>query len=236
MEFSSPLIPGIFVKRHKRFLVDIRLQNGQPVNAHCPNSGSMKSCLQEGWAVRLSHHDSKNRKLAYTLEMIHNGKCWIGINTLIPNRIAAEAIKMGRIKEIKGYTEIRREQKYGQNSRIDLLLKNKKELCFVEIKNVTLVEDDGNYYFPDAVTERGRRHLTELMAMVHEGHRAIAFFIVQRKDGRVFKPAARIDPDFTRTLQEAYQNGVEILVYRAEVNPEKIELVEPVPWELFSGK
>ncbi len=232
MKFSQPLIPGIFIKRNKRFMVDIILQNGKHIIAHCPNSGSMKSCLQEGWEVRLSSHDSKNRKLAYTLEMIHNGKCWIGLNTLIPNRIAEEAVKAEKIKEISGYTEIRREQRYGKNSRIDLLLKKEKEICFVEIKNVTLLETDGCYYFPDAVTDRGRKHLTELMAMVHEGHRAIALFIVQRKDGSIFKPAVHIDPTFARTLSEAYQTGVEILVYRAEVNPEKIELVESVPWEL----
>jgi sugar fermentation stimulation protein A len=232
MEFSQTLIAGTFIKRSKRFLADIILQNGKHIIAHCPNSGTMKSCLQQGWEVRLSCHDGKNRKLPYTLEMIHNGKCWIGINTMIPNRITEESIKAEKIKEISGYTEIRREQRYGKNSRIDLLLKKEKETCFIEVKNVTLLEGDGCYYFPDAVTERGRRHLTELMTMVHEGHRAVVLFIVQRKDGSIFKPAVHIDPVFARTLSESYQNGVEILVYRAEVNPEKIEIVESVPWNL----
>jgi sugar fermentation stimulation protein A len=232
MQFLQPLIAGTFIKRNKRFLADIILQNGKHITAHCPNSGTMKSCLQQGWEVRLSYHEGKNRKLPYTLEMIHNGKCWIGINTLIPNRIAEEAIKAGMIKEISGYTEIRREQRYGKNSRIDLLLKKEKETCFVEIKNVTLLENDGCYYFPDAVTERGRRHLTELMAMVQAGHRAVALFIVQRKDGSIFKPAVHIDPFFARTLSAANQQGVEVLVYRAEVSPEKIEIVESVPRNL----
>jgi sugar fermentation stimulation protein A len=232
MEFSQSLVPGIFIKRSKRFLADILLADGKAVLAHCPNSGSMKSCLQEGWPVRLSYHAGEKRKLAYTLEMIHNGKGWIGINTLLANRIAEEAIKAGKIKELDGYTEIRREQRYGQNSRIDLLLKRKNEICYVEIKNVTLLESDGCYYFPDAKTERGRRHLNELMIMTRRGHRAVILFIVQRSDGSIFKPAMHIDQDFTRTLYRARENGVEILAYRAEVNPEKIELAEAVPLDL----
>jgi sugar fermentation stimulation protein A len=232
MQFERNLIPGIFVKRYKRFLVDILLQNGMPVTAHCPNSGSMRSCQKEGWEVRLSHHDTASRKFAYTLEMIHNGNCWIGINTLIPNQVAEEAIGTGRITELSGYTMIQREQRYGKNSRIDLLLKDQDQVCYVEIKNVTLVEEDGCYYFPDAVTERGRKHLVELSDMVQAGHRAVSLFIVQRSDGTFFKPAAHIDPEYSRALYKAHQKGVEILVYRAEVSPEKIEVVEALKWEI----
>jgi sugar fermentation stimulation protein A len=192
----------------------------------------MKSCLKEGWEVRLSYRDLASRKYAYTLEMIHNGHCWIGINTLLPNQIAEEAIGANRIKELSGYTMIRKEQRYGKNSRIDLLLSTRDRTCYVEIKNVTLVEEDGCYYFPDSVTERGRKHLLELSAMVKAGHRAVLLFIIQRSAGSFFKPAAHIDPVYARALYQAHQQGVEILVYRAEVSPEKIELAEPVQWKL----
>jgi sugar fermentation stimulation protein A len=232
MNIKQPLISGTFIKREKRFLADIILQDGKHITAHCPNSGSMKSCLQAGWEVRLSYHDSKKRKLAYTLEMVHNGQCWIGVNTLVPNRLAEEAIKAGKIKELTGYDEIRREQRYGKNSRIDLLLSKEDRICYVEIKNVTLLEADGKYYFPDSVTERGKKHLVELHSMVQCGHRAVSLFIVQRNDGNIFKPAEHIDPAYAYALREAHRQGVEILVYRAEVKPEKIELVESIPWQL----
>jgi len=231
MIFKQPLIPGTFIKRDKRFLADIILTDGKHITAHCPNSGSMKSCLQAGWEVRLSFSDSIKRKLVYTLEMIHNGRCWIGINTLIPNRISEEAIQAGKIRELTGYDEIRREQRYGKNSRIDILLRRGNKICYVEIKNVTLLEADGVYYFPDSVTERGQRHLQELQVMAEQGHRSVVLFIVQRNDGTIFKPAAHIDSNFASRLREVHQKGVEILVYRAEVGPQKIELAEAVPWQ-----
>jgi sugar fermentation stimulation protein A len=164
--------------------------------------------------------------------MIHNRKCWIGINTAVPNIIAAEAIKKGKIDVLKQYSELRREVKYGLNSRIDIMLSNGKEQCYVEVKNVTLVEEDGHYYFPDAVTERGRKHLYELINMVEEGHRAVMLYVVQRDDGDVFRVAKHIDPGYAISLQEAHQKGVEILVYQAYVSPEKIELGHEIEFKL----
>ena len=147
--------------------------------------------------------------------MIHNEICWIGINTGIPNQIVEESIKNKTIHALGGYTEIKREVRYGQNSRIDIFLKNDRQICYVEVKSVTLVEDDGFYSFPDSVTERGRKHLYELIEMVKQGHRAVMFYVIQRSDGTTFKPASHIDPAYADSLKEAYGKGVEILVYQA---------------------
>lgn len=232
MKFQNSLIPGKLIKRYKRFLADVELESGEIITAHCPNSGSMKTCQTPGWNVMLSYHDTPTRKYKYTWEMVHNDDCWIGINTGIPNQIVEEAIKNDAIKSLKGYPEIKREVSYGKNSRIDIFLRHDKKICYVEVKNVTLVEEDGFYYFPDSVTERGRKHLYELIDMVSEGQRAVMFYVIQRSDGSSFKPAAHIDPAYADSLREAYDKGVEILVYRAEVNPDSIILKNEIPWAL----
>ena len=232
MNFEKPLIPGKLIRRYKRFLADIELKNGEIITAHCPNSGSMKSCQTPGWKVNLSYHDIPTRKYKHTWEMVHNGYCWIGINTGIPNVIVEEAIKNEAIDSLKGYTEIKREVKYGKNSRIDILLQKDEENCYIEVKNVTLVEEDGFYYFPDSVTERGKKHLFELIEMVNQGYRSVMFFVIQREDGTIFKPAAHIDPAYADSLKEAYDKGVEILVYQAAVSAEAIFIERNIPWKL----
>ena len=231
MIFKQTLIPGKLIQRYKRFLADIELDTGKIITAHCPNSGSMKSCMMPGWKVMLSQSDNPKRKYKYTWEMVHNGKCWIGINTIIPNIIAEEAIKNGTIPELSGYDEVKREVKYGTNSRIDILLKSENQLCYVEVKNVTLVEDDGNYYFPDSVTSRGLKHLHELIEMKSQDHRSVMLFVIQRNDGEIFKPAAHIDPKYAEGLKNAYENGVEILVRQADVTPTEINLIKKIPWQ-----
>ncbi len=223
MKFQQTLVPGKLIKRYKRFLADIKLDSGETITVYCPNTGSMKSCDTPGWKVMLSKSENPKRKYKYTWEMVYNEKCWIGINTAIPNIIAEEAIRTEQIPELAGYDEIKREVKYGKNSRIDLLLKSNQQNCYVEVKNVTLVEDDGCYYFPDAVTERGKKHLFELMEMVMQGHRAVMLFVIQRNDGTIFKPAAHVDPKYAETLKNAKDNGVEILPYQAKVFPDEIE-------------
>jgi sugar fermentation stimulation protein A len=229
VQFAEPLHSGILIKRYKRFLADIRLDDGKVITAHCPNSGSMKTCKTTGWRVLLSDSGNPKRRYPYTWEMVHNGICWIGINTGIPNKIVYEAISENKIPELAGYNNIRKEVLYGKNSRIDILLEKGTEVCYIEVKNVTLVEEDGCYYFPDAVTERGRKHLQELMACVRQGQRAVMFFVIQRSDGSLFKPAAHIDPVYAETLKEAQQAGVELLAYRAEVSSEQITLNEKIP-------
>ncbi len=232
MRFKEPLIEGKLIRRYKRFIADVEMPDGSIIQAHCPNSGSMRSCLGERWPVMLSDSHNPKRKLRYTWEMVHNGICWIGINTHLANKIAAEGIKQGLIPELDGYSELRTEVKYGQNSRVDLLLQEDDQKCFVEVKNVTLVEEDGYYKFPDAVTTRGRKHLTELSEMVRQGHRAVMLFMIQRTDGTVFRPAAEIDPRYAEGLIQAYRRGVEILPYLVKVSPEQIEVLHKIDFVL----
>ncbi len=232
MILPEPLLAGTFLRRYQRFLVDVLLPDGSTLTAHCPNSGSLRSCTAPGWPVRLSDSANPRRKLRFTWEMIHNGRCWIGINTHRANALAAEAITAGRIPELAGYGSLRREVRYGERSRVDLLLEEGGRRCWVEVKNVTLVDDAGRFAFPDAPTERGRRHLAELTARVAEGDRAVMLFVIQRDDGSVFVPAGDIDPAYARALRAAHAAGVEVLAWRAEVTPGRIEMAGPVPVEL----
>jgi sugar fermentation stimulation protein A len=232
MIFKDKLTPATLIRRYKRFLADVTLESGEEITVHCPNSGSMKTCATPGWQVLLSKSDNPKRKYAYTWEMVYNNRCWIGINTGIPNIITAEAIANNKIADLKGFPVLRREVKYGRNSRIDILLESKSKKCFIEVKNVTLVESEDIYYFPDAVTERGRKHLHELAEMVRQGHRAVMFFVIQRSDGRILSPADHIDPAYGESLRKVYQSGVEIMAYRADVQPERIELAGSVPIRL----
>ncbi len=228
MKFDSPLISARLIRRYKRFLADVEMQDGRMITAHCPNSGSMKGCAPAGAPVLLSRSANPNRKYPFTWEMVWVNGCWVGINTGLPNRIVAEAIAQGKIPELDGYRKIRREIKYGENSRVDILLENGTEKCYVEVKNVTL-EEEGAALFPDSVTIRGQKHLRELMNMVAAGHRAVIFFLVQRADCSVVAPADDIDPEYGRLLRETAAKGVETLAYRADVQPTAISIECKLP-------
>ncbi|MCG8582796.1 MAG: DNA/RNA nuclease SfsA, partial [Bacteroidales bacterium] len=220
MKFESPLIHGYLIKRYKRFLSDIRLDDGSIVVAHCTNSGSMKTCIEEGAEVYLSLAKDPKRKTRYTWEMIKLNNKWVGINTSHPNLIAFEAVKNEEIEQLKGYSHVQREVKVG-NSRIDIMAQNKEETCFIEVKNVTM--KDGDFArFPDAVTTRGKKHLDELIQLKKEGIRAVMLYIIQRSDVSVFAPANHIDPDYADTLRKAYKEGVEIIPIRVKVSPKNI--------------
>jgi len=222
LKFKSPLIKGVLLQRYKRFLADIRLENGEIITAHCPNSGSMKSCNVPGNPVMISHQDSPTRKLKYTWEMIQIDGKWVGINTGHPNKLVAEAVGNQQIPDLTGYPVIRSEVKVGKHSRIDLVLENSDEQCYVEVKNVTLLED-GQAKFPDSITERGQKHLKELMALKKQGHRTVIFFVVQREDARSFAPADDIDAMYGKLLRKAVlRSGVEALVYQWRLSPEEI--------------
>lgn len=223
-----PLVEGRLIKRYKRFLADVELMDGRVVTAHCPNSGSMKGCAVPGGEVWLSRSSNPSRKLPYTWELAEIGGFMVGLNTGLPNKLVREAIENGTVGELQGYETIRPEVRYGVNSRIDLLLEGSKGRCFVEVKNVTLVED-GRAFFPDAVTVRGQKHLNELMRVVREGDRGVIFFTVQRGDGNSVSPADMIDPEYGRLLRLALENGVESLACRAEVTTAEIRLVERLP-------
>ena len=218
-----PLIKGTLIRRYKRFIADIRLPDGRVVTAHCPNSGSMKGCCEPGRVVYLSEHNNPKRKLRYTWQLIDMGTSLVGINTLIPNRLVKGAISVGAIEKIAGYKEIRTEVRYARNSRVDILLTRGAELCYVEVKNCTLVED-GTALFPDAVTARGLKHLVDLQEEVRQGHRAVMFFLVQRMDALRFSPADAIDPAYGRELRRAVEAGVEVLAYDVCIDLEKIWL------------
>jgi sugar fermentation stimulation protein A len=230
--FSTPLHKGRLVKRYKRFLADVKLDNGPLVTAHCPNTGSMKSCYEDNGPVWLSFNPDPKRKLSYTWEFSEIKAGLIGINTSKPNAVVAEGITSESISQLTGYRNLRKEVKYGQNSRIDLLLEDPiKGTCFVEVKNATLLEGR-SILFPDAVTERGLKHLEELMKTVQSGHRAVMLYFINRPDGDFFTPADAIDPKYGNALRKAVTHGVEIIAVRANSSINCITVGESIPVKL----
>jgi sugar fermentation stimulation protein A len=244
MDFQPPLSFARFLRRYNRFLMDAVLDDGRIVAAHCTNTGSLKTCYGEGWPVGLGPAANPERRLRYTWELSHNGTCWIGVNTLRANRLAEEALRNGWVAGLRGYGQVLREQRYGRHSRVDLLLRSPQPPvpapqcspalpdCYVEVKNVTLLGEDGSISFPDAVTERGRKHLRELERVVRQGCRGVMLFVVQRGDGSFFRPAWEVDPEYARALRRAARHGVEVLAYRALITPASAELRQPLPVEL----
>ena len=226
-----PLTSGRLIRRYKRFLADVALDEGTVVTAHCPNSGSLAGCLGEGWPVLLSHASSPRRKLEWTWELVHNGRCWIGINTHRANRPAEGAIRSGLISDLATTGPILREVRYGK-SRVDLVLGGSSELCYVEVKNVTMVDADGAAAFPDAPTARGRKHLRELVTVRRLGHRAAVLFVVQRTDCSRFRPAREIDPLFAQGLADAAAAGVAIHAVTIAIDPPHCTVAGTLPAEL----
>lgn len=230
IDFPLPLVAGRLIKRYKRFLADVILDSGETVTAHCTNSGSMKSCLEEGAEVYLSPVSDANRKTKFTWEMIRINNNWIGINTSIPNRIAYEWVRQGIIPGLEGYTNVKREVTFG-DSRFDLFAENSSEQCFIEVKNVTLKE--GEYArFPDARTSRGQKHLETLIRVKQDGMRAVMLYVVQRVDVQVFGPAWEIDPEYSETLIKAYVAGVEVIPFQVRVSPQGIDPIGIMPYRL----
>jgi sugar fermentation stimulation protein A len=228
MKLPEPLFHGTLIRRYKRFLADVELDDGSLVTAHTPNTGSMQGCARPGSRVLLSKSGNPARKYQHSWELVHTDGIWVGINTLLPNRLVREGIENGTIAELGGYREIRAEVAYGTGSRIDLLLSGGAANCYVEVKNVTLV-DNGCALFPDAVSARGQKHLRELMEVVRQGHRGVNLFVVQRGDGESVSPADAIDPAYGALLREAAQAGVELLAYRAVVTRTEILLSQSLP-------
>ena len=224
MKFER-LIKGRLIKRYKRFLADITLENGEEITAHVPNSGAMTSCIEENCEVWVTFHDNPKRKLKYTLELTKINENIICTNTNIANKIAIEAIQNGVIKELQGYSLLKPEQKYGQNSRIDILLGNinEEKKCYVEVKSVSLKIDD-HLAFPDSVTSRGTKHLNELCEMVKQGHRAVMLYVIQRTDDLPFRLACEIDKKYCEAFKEVTNKGVEVLAYQSCINFENIEI------------
>jgi sugar fermentation stimulation protein A len=230
MKFDK-LYEGKLIKRYKRFLADIILETGEQITAHVPNSGAMTSCIEENCPVWVSFHDNPKRKLKYTLELTQMQNNLICTNTNVANKIAIEAINNQSIKELQGYKSLKPEQKYGQNSRIDILLENENEKCYVEIKSVSLkIEEE--LAFPDSVTARGTKHLKELSDMVKEGHRAVMLYVIQRTEKLDFRIANEIDIKYYEALKEAMDIGVEVLVYQSDINNNEIYLKDKRSFQL----
>jgi len=251
MQFTPPFEQGVLLRRYKRFLTDIRLNDGSEVTIHCPNTGSMKNCLFPGEKVWFSTSDNPKRKYSRTWELAESDAGHIiGINTGRANQLAEDAIRAGVITELSDYHSLKREVKYGsENSRIDILLSDDtgsadtelsnteavnttaKPNCYVEVKSCTLLEE-GQGYFPDAVTTRGQKHLRELMEMVRLGHRAVLLFVVQHTGIDSVQAAAHIDPDYASLLTKAHSAGVEVIAYRAEISPNGASLLKSCPVKL----
>ncbi|WP_036230072.1 DNA/RNA nuclease SfsA [Marinobacterium jannaschii] len=228
------LIEGRLVRRYKRFLADVELADGELVTAHCPNTGSMKNCAEPGSRVWLSRSDNPKRKYPLSWELVEiQGRHRCCINTGRANALVREAIEQGVISELQGYDRIRQEVKYGENSRIDLLLQHEgKADTYIEVKNLTLLNEGDEGSFPDAVTARGTKHLNELMAMVAEGHRAVMLFCVPHEGIGRARPADEIDPLYGQTLRQAVREGVEVLAYRAAFEDGAVYLRDRLPVDL----
>lgn len=231
MKWTDALIEATLLKRYKRFLADIKLGDKE-FTAHVPNTGSMQSCWEPNWKCAISTSNNPSRKMPHTLELTHNGETWIGVNTANANKLAKLWLTQGLIEGLEGYATVTPEKKIG-DSRIDFFLENHPTLpaCYVEVKNVTL-KLDGVAQFPDSVSERGQKHLRELMALKEQGFRAAMLYVVQREDVSVFKPAASIDAKYAQLLKEAHSKGVEIFVYQCKMGIDELGLKRSLPIDL----
>lgn len=233
MKIVPPFERATLIKRYKRFLADIRLSSGEEMIIHCPNTGSMKNCWQAETPCWFSRSDDPRRKLSGTLEITTTPDGFLaGVNTNRPNKLVREAIEQGVIAELQGYASIRAEVKYGvENSRIDLLLTGEGlARCYVEVKNTTLGMGGGRVLFPDAVTERGTKHLRELISMAQQGHRAVLVFCVQHSGATSTGPADEIDPVYGETLRQAMAAGVEVLAYGCRLAEDEIVVDRRLPF------
>lgn len=223
MKFTLPTQTAIIENRYKRFLSDIKLNSGELVNAHVPNTGSMKTCWDKGWKVLVTKNDDPKRKLKYTLEMTHNGESWINVNTSMTNKLVKEALENDIIKELTDYQEIKAEKKV-LDSRLDFFLSTHKSSpdCYVEVKNVTLKGEGSLVLFPDSVSTRGQKHLKDLMLLKEQGFRAVMLYVVNREDCDIFSPANEIDPTYASLLKEASDKGVEILAYQTKLSETEV--------------
>jgi sugar fermentation stimulation protein A len=231
MDFPQPLTRATLVSRYKRFFADVVLDDGAAITAHCPNPGAMLGLNTPGLACWLSRSDDPKRKLAHTLELVEVDGGLVGINTLHPNRLVAEALAADAIPELAGYATHRREVRYGTNSRVDFLLQDPvRPPCWLEVKNVHLMRQAGLAEFPDCVAARSTKHLRELAEMAARGERAVVLFVVQRTDCQAFMACRELDPAFARGLDEVADAGVEVLVYACDLAVTGVRIARRLPW------
>lgn len=229
MKFASPLIEGRLISRYKRFFADIELADGTVVTAHCANTGSMAGLKKAESRVWISRADNPKRKLKYDWRIIEVGSALVGVHTAWPNKIVEEALINQSIPELAGYDSLRREVKYGENSRIDFLLEDaRKPPCYVEVKSITFSRETGLAEFPDSPSVRATKHVTELTSMVKGGSRAVMLYVVQRDDCDHFSIAADVDPKYQEAIVTAQKAGVESLCYACTLSPEEITISDAI--------
>jgi len=230
MKFKETLLQGYLIKRYKRFFADIKYKN-KTIVAHCPNTGSMQGLLNYGNQVWFSKSNNPNRKLKYTLEIIEVDKKKVGINTLLTNKIVLEALDNKKIEALNKFNTIQPEVKFTDKTRFDFLLSNKKEKCFLEVKNVTLLRNKKIAEFPDAITLRGTKHLLELIKAKKKGYESYILYLIQREDCDSFKIAEDIDKIYKTAFMKAITNGIKILCYDCKLNNEEIKLNKRINYE-----
>jgi sugar fermentation stimulation protein A len=229
MKFKESLLQGIFIKRYKRFFVDIKYKN-KTITAHCPNTGSMMGLLDKDNIVFFSKSDNPDRKLKYTLQIIKAKNKLIGINTHLTNKIVLEAFTNKKIKNLIKYNDIKSEVKFSEKTRFDFLVSNNKEKCFVEVKNVTLSRKNKIAEFPDSPTARGIKHLNDLCLSKKKGFKAYILYLIQRNDCESFSIAADIDLEYKVSLEKALKSGVKLLCYDCKLDGDEIKLNKEIKY------
>ncbi len=226
MRFQTPLVPATLIRRYKRFLADIRLEDGREVTAHCANPGSMMGLASPGMRIWVEPNDDPRKKLRYGWRLVdHENGHFTGVDTSLPNKAMRAALFAREIPELAVYETVLPEQKYGINSRIDFLLQGiGLPDAYVEVKSVTLSRHPGLAEFPDSVTARGTKHLHELMGMIQQDHRAVMLYLIQRTDCDSMTLAADIDPTYAAAFAQACAAGVEVLAYDTKITPDAITI------------
>ena len=231
MNFDNPLIPGLFIKRYKRFFADVNIKN-KIITAHCANSGSMRGLLNKNNKVWITESNNKKRKLKYTLQVIEDNGSKIGVNTHFTNKIVNHALEENLIKEFSSKVKIKREQVFGEHTRFDFYLEDKNTKSFLEVKNVTLKRKSRIGEFPDSITSRGTKHLNELINATKKGFKAYLLFVVQRNDCDKFEVAKDIDPIYSKTLIKAVKNKVKVLCYDCKFSSKGIILNKKIKFQI----
>ena len=227
MNFENKLISGQFVKRYKRFFVDVKI-NGKIITAHCPNTGSMYGLLKKGNKVWLTKSKNPNRKLKYTLQIIQDKKTKVGVNTHLTNKIILHALENNLISEFNAKIQIKPETKLGKNKKFDFLITKNTSKAFIEVKNVTLSRKKNVAEFPDAVTSRGLKHIEELVKASKKGYKIYILYLIQRNDCKIFKIANDIDPKYSDSLSKAVKKNLNILCFDCKFSSKGIKLNQKV--------
>ena len=231
MNFENKLISGIFIKRYKRFFVDVQIEN-KLVTAHCPNTGSMLGLLNEGNKVWLTKSDNPNRKLKYTLQIIEDNKSKVGVNTHLTNKIVLNALENNLIKEFSKDIKVTPEVRFGESTRFDFLISKKNYKAFIEVKNVTLKRKPKIAEFPDAITSRGAKHIYELIKASKKGYKIYIAFIIQREDCDQLSIASDIDPEYSQILSKAIRNKLKVLCYDCKFSSKGIKLNKKIKFKI----